>query len=54
MMIHLDQQGQGGKGGVIRVDDFSLWDFNPTPAAVESAAAKAIAEKMVINFFIII
>ncbi len=44
MMIHLDQQEQGGKGGVIRVDDFSLWDFNPTPAAVESAAAKAIAK----------
>ena len=33
-MISFSPQGQGGKGGVIRVDDFSLWDFNPTPAAV--------------------
>ena len=49
LMIQLDQQEQGGKGGVIRVDDFSLWDFNPTPAAVESAAAKAIVKAQAIQ-----
>ncbi len=44
MIVNLQPRGQGGKGGVIRVDDFSLWDFHPTPAAVDSAAAKATAK----------
>jgi len=28
---------QGGAGGIIRVDDFSLWDFAPAPATPDTA-----------------
>ena len=40
-MVNLYPRGAGGKGGIVRVDDFSLWDFNPTPDADQQAAAKA-------------
>jgi len=41
MIVNLYPRGPGGKGGIVRVDDFSLWDFNPTPVAAEHAAAEA-------------
>ena len=33
MMVHPNVRGKGGKGGIIRLDDFSLWDLDPLPVA---------------------
>ena len=33
MMVHPYARGKGGKGGIIRLDDFSLWDLDPQPVA---------------------
>ena len=49
MIVSVQTRGRGGKGGVIRVDDFSLWDFNPKPAAVDSAVAEAMEKAQVME-----